>query len=199
MKGKPKSIFSGSIISAYYFDTDYATIEVLYDINDEIHNYILEADPDNPDYKALLAEGWDNEKLAKATEQYKREQSFEFNNAIQASVDTILQQSKLAILEESRVILHKELSDSKDIMKKEIIDEQAKNPSVLDIRSSNPFLTVDMFDIILEGNTNKDMIFKFKLWALELDNIKTSTKAVKTKIRKAKSLFEGISIIAPLM
>ena len=70
---------------------------------------------------------------------------------------------------------------------------------VLDIRSSNPFISGDMFDIILEGNTNKDMIFKFKLWALELDNIKKSTKAVKTKIRKAKSVLEGMSIIAPLL
>ena len=56
-----------------------------------------------------------------------------------------------------------------------------------------------MFDIILEGNKNKDMIFKFKLWALELDNIKKSSKTIKSKIRKAQSLFEGISIITPLM
>ena len=180
MKKKPEAIFSNSIISAYYFDEDYATIEVLYEINDEIHNYIVEVNPDNVDYQALLAEGWNTDKLAKSTEQYKREQSFEFNNAIQASVDTILEQSKNTI-------------------KQEWLDELAKKPDVLDIRSSNPFISGDMFDLILEGNTNKDMIFKFKLWALELDNIKTSPKSVKTKIRKAKSVFEGISIIAPLV
>jgi hypothetical protein len=180
MSNKQKAIFSGNIISAYYFDQDYTTIEILYKIKDEIHNYIVEADPDNADYKALLAEGWDVNKLAKSTEQYKKEQSFEFNNAIQTSVDTILQQSKLAI-------------------KQEWLDEQAKNPDVLDIRSSNPFISGDMFDLILEKNTDKDMLFKFKLWALELNDIKKSTKATKTEIRKSKSILEGMAVISPLI
>ena len=97
MKKKPEAIFSNSIISAYYFDEDYATIEVLYKINDEIHNYIVEVNPDNIDYQALLAEGWDTDKLAKSTEQYKKDQSANFNNAIQASVDIILEQSKMSV------------------------------------------------------------------------------------------------------
>jgi hypothetical protein len=163
MKKKPEAIFSNSIISAYYFDEDYATIEVLYEINDEIHNYIVEVNPDNVDYQALLAEGWNTDKLAKSTEQYKREQSLEFNNAIQASVDAILEQTKMSI---------KPAEGIRDI-------------------------SVDIFDMMLEDN--KDMLFKFKLWALELDNIKTSTKAVKTKIRKCKSIIEGMAIIAPLI
>lgn len=163
MKKKPEAIFSNSIISAYYFDEDYATIEVLYEINDEIHNYIVEVNPDNIDYQALLAEGWDTDKLAKSTEQYKREQSFEFNNAIQTSVDAILEQSKMSI----------------------------------DIAEGARDISSDIFDMILQDN--KDMLFKFKLWALELDNIKSSTKAVKTKIRKCKSIIEGMSIIAPLI
>ena len=161
MKKKPEAIFSNSIISAYYFDEDYATIEVLYEINDEIHNYIVEVNPDNIDYQALLAEGWDTDKLAKSTEQYKREQSLEFNTAIQTSVDAILEQSKMSI----------------------------------DPAEGARDISSDIFDMILQDN--KDMLFKFKLWALELDNIKTSTKAVKTKIRKCKSIIEGITVIAP--
>lgn len=163
MKKKPEAIFSNSIISAYYFDEDYATIEVLYEINDEIHNYIVEVNPDNIDYQALLAEGWDTDKLAKSTEQYKREQSFEFNNAIQTSVDAILEQSKMSI----------------------------------DIAEGAQDISSDIFDMILQDN--KDMLFKFKLWALELDNIKASPKSVKSEIRKCKSIIEGMSIIAPLI
>lgn len=163
MKKKPEAIFSNSIISAYYFDEDYATIEVLYEINDEIHNYIVEVNPDNVDYQALLAEGWDTDKLAKSTEQYKREQSLEFNTAIQTSVDAILEQSKMSI----------------------------------DPAGGSRDISSDIFDMILQDN--KDMLFKFKLWALELDNIKTSTKAVKTKIRKCKSIIEGMVIIAPFI
>lgn len=165
MKKKPEAIFSNSIISAYYFDEDYATIEVLYEINDEIHNYIVEVNPDNIDYQALLAEGWDTDKLAKSTEQYKREQSLEFNTAIQTSVDAILEQSKMSI----------------------------------DIAEGARDISSDIFNIILEKNTDKDMLFKFKLWALELDNIKTSTKAVKSEIRKAQSLLAGMTTIAPFI
>ena len=43
------------------------------------------------------------------------------------------------------------------------------------------------------------MLFKFKLWALELDDIKKSTKATKTEIRKSKSILEGMAVIAPLI
>ena len=161
MKKKPEAIFSNSIISAYYFDEDYATIEVLYEINDEIHNYIVEVNPDNIDYQALLAEEWDTDKLAKSTEQYKREQSLEFNTAIQTSVDAILEQSKMSI----------------------------------DPAEGARDISSDIFDMILQDN--KDMLFKFKLWALELDNIKTSPKSVKTKIRKCKSIIEGMTVIAP--
>ena len=163
MKKKPEAIFSNSIISAYYFDEDYATIEVLYKINDEIHNYIVEVNPDNIDYQALLAEGWDTDKLAKSTEQYKREQSFEFNNAIQTSVDAILEQSKMSI----------------------------------DPAEGSRDISSDIFDMMLEDN--KDMLFKFKLWALELDNIKASNKTIKNEIRKSNSILEGMVIIAPLV
>jgi hypothetical protein len=43
------------------------------------------------------------------------------------------------------------------------------------------------------------MLFKFKLWALELDSIKKSTKTVKSEIRKAKSLLAGMATIAPFI
>ena len=158
---KPEAIFSNSIISAYYFNEDYATIEVLYKINDEIHNYIVEVNPDNIDYQALLAEGWDTDKLAKSTEQYKREQSLEFNTAIQTSVDAILEQSKMSI----------------------------------DPAEGSRDISSDIFNIILEKNTDKDMLFKFKLWALELDNIKASNKTIKNEIRKSNSILEGMFII----
>jgi hypothetical protein len=174
------AIFSKNIITAHFINEDYTIIEILYKVKDDVHSHVVETDPTQLDYKALLDEGWDTDKLAESTEQYKREQSFEFNNAIQASVDAILEQSKVAI-------------------KQEWLDEQAKNPDVLDIRSSNPFISGDMFDLILEKNTDKDMVFKFKLWALELDDIKKSTKATKTEIRKSKSILEGMAVIAPLI
>ena len=56
-----------------------------------------------------------------------------------------------------------------------------------------------MFNIIVTGNTDKYMLFKFKLWALELDDIKKIPKTVKSEIRKAKSLLAGMAVIAPFI
>jgi len=157
------AIFSKNIITAHFINEDYTIIEILYKVKDDVHSHVVETDPTQLDYKALLDEGWDADKLAKGTEQYKREQSLEFNNTIQTAVDAILEQTKMS---------------------------GAPAEGTRDI-------SVDIFDMMLEDN--KDMLFKFKLWALELDNIKTSTKAVKTEIRKCKSIIEGMATIAPLI
>ena len=157
------AIFSKNIITAHFINEDYTIIEILYKVKDDVHSHVVETDPTQLDYKALLDEGWDADKLAKGTEQYKREQSLEFNNTIQTAVDAILEQTKISV---------KPAEGTRDI-------------------------TVDIFDMMLEDN--KDMLFKFKLWALELDNIKTSSKAVKTEIRKCKSIIEGMATIAPLI
>ena len=159
------AIFSKNIITAHFINEDYTIIEILYKVKDDVHSHVVETDPTQLDYKALLDEGWDADKLAKGTEQYKREQSLEFNNTIQASVDAILEQTKMSI---------------------------TPAEGMRDISS-------DMFNIMLEKNTDKDMLFKFKLWALELDDIKKSTKATKTEIRKSKSILEGMAVIAPLI
>ena len=157
------AIFSKNIITAHFINEDYTIIEILYKVKDDVHSHVVETDPTQLDYKALLDEGWDADKLAKGTEQYKREQSLEFNNTIQTAVDAILEQTKMSV---------KPAEGTRDI-------------------------SVDIFDMMLEDN--KDMLFKFKLWALELDNIKTSSKAVKTEIRKCKSIIEGMATIAPLI
>jgi hypothetical protein len=61
-------------------------------------------------------------------------------------------------------------------------------------------LSVDslLFDTLLDNNEDKDNLFKFKLWALELEFVKSGTKANKSRVRKAKSVFEGMGIINEL-
>jgi len=52
-----------------------------------------------------------------------------------------------------------------------------------------------IFDFMYANNDNKDELFKFKLWALELEEIKKAPKEIKSAIRKAKKITEGIAII----
>ena len=59
-------------------------------------------------------------------------------------------------------------------------------------------ITSVLYDQLLDQKNNKDNLFKFKLWALELEFVKSSTKADKSRLRKATSVFEGMGIINEL-
>lgn len=52
----------------------------------------------------------------------------------------------------------------------------------------------DYFELFV-NDTDKDNLFKFKLWALENSVVQSATKDQKSKIRKAASLLEGLSIL----
>jgi len=163
--------FSGKIIDAYYFDEEYTQIEVIYDDteNKKVVSYVIEVDPEHPDYKDLIAE-WDEDKLAEATAEYKRQQAAAFAEAIRVSVNEVLDQSKdkLAAIEEEIEVRKKEISGT-------------------------------IYDSILENNEDKDTLFAFKVWALKLDAIKESSNTTKSKIRKAKSIIEGFIILNKLL
>jgi hypothetical protein len=50
------------------------------------------------------------------------------------------------------------------------------------------------FQLILDDN-DKDNLFKFKLWALESQVVKAASKEQKSRLRKAKGILEGFSIL----
>lgn len=52
-----------------------------------------------------------------------------------------------------------------------------------------------IFDFIHSNNSDKDELFKFKLWALDLDEIKKAPKETKSAIRKVKKITSGIAIV----
>jgi len=87
MSNKQEAVFSKSIISAYYFNDAYDTIEILYKLGDNIHSYVVEADPKQADYKDLVAEGWDTDRIMEET--YTRIQNFN-NNAAEVDVENLL-------------------------------------------------------------------------------------------------------------
>jgi hypothetical protein len=54
--------------------------------------------------------------------------------------------------------------------------------------------TEDYFAHIAE-DTDKDTLFRFKLWALETKDLKESSKELKSKMRKAKTMIEGFAVL----
>lgn len=169
-----------NIVTAHYCDEEYSNIEVLYNIGEETHVYVLPADPEDYDYKALVKAGWDIEAIAAGTERYKREQSQDFNTMIQDQVDYLLEESKAELKQQL-------LQIESDI----VVGKQDLKRVVIDVDSS-------LYDTLLHSNEDKDNLFKFKLWALELEFVKSGTKANKSRVRKAKSVFEGMGIINEL-
>lgn len=169
------AVFTNKIIDAYYFNEDYSVIEIIFEDDDKLHSYILEVNPDHPDYKDLVADGWSTERLVEATVEYKKQQSRAYMDSIKNAVDIVVGEpavkSKLDALNEKILKANEELLS----VNKEIDD--------------------GMFDLILSENKSKDALFKFKLWALEQDIVKGSTKANKSAIRKAKSIMEGFNIL----
>jgi hypothetical protein len=54
----------------------------------------------------------------------------------------------------------------------------------------------EIFDFVLNSNEDKEELFKFKIWALELDKMQFASKEQKSEIRKAKSIIEGFWILS---
>jgi len=173
-----------NIVTAHYCDEEYSNVEVLYNVGEETHVYVLPADPEDYDYKALVKCGWDTAEIASGTERYKREQSQDFNAMIQDQVDYLLEESKAELKQQL-------LQIESDIMIGQNKVKTAARDYELDITSV-------LYDQLLDQKNNKDNLFKFKLWALELEFVKSSTKADKSRLRKATSVFEGMGIVHEL-
>lgn len=85
--------FSGKVVSATFVDPEYSIIKVRYEDNDgNLTVYNLAANPDSQDYKDLLAEGWDTEKIIEETAEEKRAQSAAFNREINYAARLLIEE-----------------------------------------------------------------------------------------------------------
>ena len=187
--------FSGRIISAEYMNTDYSLIKVRYNDNGINAIYNLEVDPNNADFQALEADGWDAEKIIDATAESKRVQSnacnLEVNAAAKMLVDEILASEKDM------------LASQKDMLASEKYMLANTKKDLADLSRSTRLSVQDMlaevWTHILDKNTDKDMLFKFKLWTLEQDFVKEISKEQKSAIRKSTRVTQLFSIIDKLL
>jgi hypothetical protein len=187
--------FSGKIVDAYYFSEDYTMIEVIYkNENDEMVSYVMEANPEHSDMQALEEDGWNVEKLAEATAQYKRQQANAFSEAINIQVQ-----------ERLREVINTSFKDKEKQLQEKEKELQAQRKILLtsgsleevekELRAQRKILDDQMYDMILNTNQDKEYLFKFKLWALEQPAIKDSSKTVKSELRKSKTILEGLSVL----
>jgi hypothetical protein len=183
------AVFSGKVIEAHYINEDYNTIEIVFQDSDTKVAHVIENNPDSADYKALIEEGWDEEAILDDTVEFKRRYSREFNSRVNMRAREILGIEELE-KEKARVL--------KDLHTKRADLEKTKHDlTTLDQAFKIKTNKADgvAFEYIFDNNTNKEAVFKFKLWSLEQDIIKKAPKEIKSKIRRSTKITEAISII----
>jgi hypothetical protein len=179
--------FSGKVVSAEFIDAEYTLIKVRYEDNGVLNVYQLFANPDHPDYQDLLEEGWDPDKIIAETVASKRAQqaawNTQVNTAAKALVDQLLA-SKSETQSEADVLAFAKLNylNKEEYEKRKEAESQGQ----------------DIYNFIMDKNSDKDELFKFKMWALDLDFVKSKDKETKSALRKVQSILDGLSMLNDL-
>lgn len=189
--------FSGKVVDAQFIDNEHSIIKVLYDQDGSLHVYNLDVNPDHPDYKELMSEGWDLEKIAESTAEYKKAESAAFNIEVNTAARALAQEMlgmKVLQDERDRLAAEKEKLGEQVSSKEETLIGLDKEVKIKTNQVDSAY-----FEHLWEINENKEELFKFKLWALELDAVKDAGKELKSSIRKATRISQGLAIIDALM
>ena len=183
--------FSGRVVNAQYMNAEYSIIKVSYEGDDgQLYVYHLDVDAGHQDYKDLLAEGWDVEKLVDATAESKRTQAAAWNSEVNAAAQVLAREMLgMNVIQQEKERLLAEVENKE----KQLIDLD-KNVKVASKTVDN-----DLYDYIIDNNIDKEQLFKVKLWALELDVVKDSAKDIKSSIRKALRITQIVGIVDSLI
>ena len=79
------------------------------------------------------------------------------------------------------------------------IEEKELTLEQMTAKNKNRSMDNFHFDTIYNKNWEKEDIFKTKLWALELDEVRASDKSLKSRIRKSRSIMEVFAIMSEVM
>ena len=189
--------FDGKVVDAQFVDEEHSIIKVLYEQDELIMVYNLDVNPDHPDYKQLMSEGWDLEKIAESTAEYKKAESAAFNIEVNEAARALAQEMlgmKVLQDERDRLAAEKEKLGEQVNSKEEVLIGLDKEVKIKTNQVDSAY-----FEHLWEINENKEELFKFKLWALELDAVKDAGKEIKSSIRKVTRISQGLAIIDALM
>lgn len=175
--------FSGKIISAFYANSERDMIKVRYDEGDRVGLYHLPVDDNNADFQELVAEGWDIERILEETAEVKKAESAAYNTEIQYAARLLAQE----------MVNAGSLEDEIRSRERKLLELDQT------LQSKTKSIDADLFSHMFEENSNKEELFKCKLWALELEEVKTADKTVKSSIRKSTRITQVFGIVDSLL
>lgn len=191
------AIFSGKqILKAVFTNNANDTIELVYDHKSDnikpeyISIWIPATDPTNENLIALKEAGWSFERIQKETHE-------NIDVMLKARSAQIHQQIDAKVKEQ--VDRYYELINSETEMTREQI-AAAYEQRYAEMINTGPAITTTVFQSVLDNNADEELLFKSKLAAFELPQIKNlKDRAAKQKIRTAKSLMELFGILDLLL
>lgn len=196
------------IVDAYYSSAENDNVTVLLrdaeastDNDLVIIEYNIEPKEGDADWEVIKAIGWDHSRLFDTTAEYKRKESGIFNTMVNQQARKIAEQmvgtneirdeyNKLSSQLDQVGSQIEQATGELESATKEVEQVQGKQFTAVE-RAKN-----GIFQFIWDERDNKDELFKFKLWALELEETKSADKKTKSALRKAKSIIEGYSILS---
>ena len=191
------AIFSGKqILKAVFTNNANDTIELVYDHKSDnikpeyISIWIPATDPTNENLIALKEAGWSFERIQKETHE-------NIDVMLKARSAQIHQQIDAKVKEQ--VDRYYELINSETEMTREQI-AAAYEQRYAEMINTGPAITTTVFQSVLDNNADEELLFKSKLAAFELPQIKNlKDRAAKQKIGTAKSLMELFGILDLLL
>ena len=191
------AIFSGKqILKAVFTNNANDTIELVYDHKSDnikpeyISIWIPATDPTNENLIALKEAGWSFERIQKETHE-------NIDVMLKARSAQIHQQIDAKVKEQ--VDRYYELINSETEMTREQI-AAAYEQRYAEMINTGPAITTTVFQSVLDNNADEELLFKSKLAAFEIPQIKElKDRAAKQKIRTAKSLMELFGILDSLL
>lgn len=167
-------IFNDSIVMARFSNEKNDIIEVTFLFEGNPQVWYIDVDPSHQDYKALMDEGWDIERIQKATIEFNRTQSRLLNKTIDAQ----LVEYKKELRKEFQRELDRRLGEMREV---EVTKSQ-------------------LFKAVIDSNKDEEVIFKVKLAIFDLPEIKSlKDRAGKMRLRKAKTLIQTLAIFEELL
>lgn len=176
--------FSGKVVSAEFVDAEYTLIKVRYEENGVLNVYQLFVNPDHPDYQALVEEGWDTDKIITTTVASKRAQQAAWNTEVNTAAKAIVDQ-----------LLAQKTDDQTEFDVLSLAKLRNSNEEEYEKRKEAELEGQNVYNFIMDKNSDKDELFKFKMWALDLDFVKSKDKETKSALRKVQSILEGLSML----
>lgn len=191
------AIFSNKeILKAVFTNNANDTIEVVFNHKEEgetpqyISIWVPATDPQNDNLIALKEAGWSFERIQRETHE-------SIDLLLKARQSQISQQIDAKVKEQ--VDRYYELINSETEMTREQI-AAAYEQRYAEMINTGPAITTTVFQSVLDNNADEELLFKSKLAAFEIPQIKElKDRAAKQKIRTAKSLMELFGILDSLL